>query len=90
MTNGLNPDVTLCVYKCFINFAASQGLSQYASQNLTRPSISNVIWILSSDTISLLSQLILNSEATMLSRMICCKPYHAALTICMKIEETCC
>ena len=41
-------------------------------------------------TICQLNQLFSNSVAVMLSRMICCKPYHAALTICMKIEETCC
>ena len=33
-----------------------------------RPSVSNVIWILSSDTICQLNQLFLNSEAAMLSR----------------------
>ena len=34
MTNGLNPDVTLCVYKCFINFRAYQGLSQFRQSEL--------------------------------------------------------
>ena len=35
-----------------------------------RPSISNVIWILSSDTICQLNQLFSNSEAAMLSRLL--------------------
>ena len=34
MTNELNPDVTLCVYKCFINFRAYQGLSQFRQSEL--------------------------------------------------------
>ena len=60
MTNELNPDVTLCVYKCFNNFRASRDLSQFRQSELgkaPRPSISDIIWILSSDTICLLSQL---------------------------------
>ena len=42
-----------------------------SSDKAPRPSISNVIWILSSDTICLLNQLFSNSEAAMLFRQEC-------------------